>query len=257
MAGTGVSGAAGATVDLGSNTWYFASSATGATAGSLSDSSGTLTYQTSSATANTMIWTYFSSQALVSTGDSLTFNFTLSDSSVLNTAASLRIGLFNSGGTQVANNLSGTIADSGFTNYTGDSAWVADHVSTTTSNIECRSSTSTTLWASAAFASLGTGAGAALSANTPYNGSLTLTKVSTGVQVAISLGGATFSYIDTSGKTSSYDTLSFFSTAATDTLTLSNMSIAYAAAPEPGVVALLGAGAALVGLPLLRRRRAS
>ena len=253
-----VSDVTASTLSLGGNTWYFASSGTDATAGSLTDSSGTLAYKTSSSTANSMIWTYFSAQTLVSTGDSLTLNFTLSDSSITNTSASLRIGLFNSGGTQVTNNLSGTIADPGFNNYTGDSSWVATHSSgTTASTIEDRSSASQTLWASAAFTSLGTGSGGALTANTPSNDSLTLTKVATGIQVTVSLGATTFSYIDTSGRTSSFDTLSFFSTAATDTLTLSNLSITYAAVPEPGTTALLGIGTMLAALPLWRRRHAS
>ena len=65
------------------------------------------------------LWSYFSGQALVEDGDSITLSFTVTPIDATATAYDFRFGLFNSGGTKVLNNLSGANTDDGFLDTLG------------------------------------------------------------------------------------------------------------------------------------------
>ena len=103
-----------------SGTWY-----TGSNNGIpyLSDpASNSFTWGTdgTSATASTgSLWSYFSDMTLANDGDAITASFTVTPLDASATTQSLRFGLFNDGGTQVLNDLSGTNSDDGFLSTLG------------------------------------------------------------------------------------------------------------------------------------------
>ena len=103
-----------------SGTWY-----TGSNNGipSLSDpASNSFTWGTdgNSETASTgSLWSYFSDMTLANDGDAITLSFTVTPLDATATVQSFRVGLYNDGGTQVLNNLSGTNSDAGFTDTLG------------------------------------------------------------------------------------------------------------------------------------------
>ena len=109
----------GTTVPL-DGTWY-----TGSNNGtpSLSDpDSDSFVWGTDDSTTATAqkgtVWTYFDPMSLANDGDSITLSLTtvpVEDA----TAHSFRLGLFNSGGSKVLNNLDGTNSDSGFSGSVG------------------------------------------------------------------------------------------------------------------------------------------
>ena len=108
-----------AVTDL-NGTWY-----TGSNNGtpSLSDpSSNSFTWGTdgTSATASKGgLWSYFSDITLANDGEAITLSFTVTPLDASATTQSFRFGLYNDGGTQVLNNLSGTNSDAGFTSTLG------------------------------------------------------------------------------------------------------------------------------------------
>jgi hypothetical protein len=74
---------------------------------------------TSATASKGALWSYFSDQALANDGEVLTASFTVTPLDATATAQSFRFGLYNDGGTQVLNNLSGTNSDSGFLSTLG------------------------------------------------------------------------------------------------------------------------------------------
>ena len=101
-------------------TWYMGSNSG---TPSISDpASNSFTWGTdgTSETASTgSLWSYFPDMTLVNDGDAITLSFTVTPLDASATTQSLRFGLFNDGGTQVLNNISGTNSDAGFLSTMG------------------------------------------------------------------------------------------------------------------------------------------
>ena len=65
------------------------------------------------------LWSYFPAQSLAADGDFIELSFTVTPVDATGNNQSFRFGLFNSGGTQVLNNLSGSNSDAGFLDTLG------------------------------------------------------------------------------------------------------------------------------------------
>ena len=257
---------AGITLLDGSTQWYFTGGGASGS-GSMTDntSTGTVAW-TPDSSQNTMIWAYLGSTQTLAVGDSLSFTFTLTTGSTasFNSGTLLRLGLFNSNGSSPytpTSNQYGSIANAAWLNDSGYGTTVdvgsTDTGSASQTKVRLSTASNTTLWAGAAFSNVGsTGSDADLAKSTVYSGSYVLTRESNGMQISMTLGGMTYTVLDTTASTTSFDTVSLFSGGAADSYTLSNMLISYQAVPEPSVIMLLSAGL-LLGLVRYRAIKAA
>ena len=160
-----------------SSAWYYAN-----TAGTVTASAATNVYiLDNNASGSLQTWTYFTdsgSQALaVGETLSVTFNFDLMGTVPTTvTDGALRFGLFDSGGTRVTANQTGSIANSNWDTDTGYSAFVnVNSLSpAVSSNLRQRDGTSTTLWAAGATTTLSSSAPGMIDLGTNGDGFTTL-----------------------------------------------------------------------------------
>jgi hypothetical protein len=217
--------------------------------------------------------TYFTasgSPVNLAVGESLTLSFTVSFSAVADAAGTFRVGLFNSGTRFTADAFGNTNAafSGNYAGYLG----VVNPGATSGTNIfrvyERSANNNLTSGSLTNFTQTGGSSGGTFKTfaiDTVYSAMLTLTLVDattlsinqsyTGVfsgDSVTSTASATIS--DTSGLTTSFDTLSFYYN-NTANLTFDNIKLDYTSAiPEPATVAML-AGFSVLGLAALRRRR--
>ena len=254
-----------------SSAWYYAN-----TAGTVTASAATNVYiLDNNASGSLQTWTYFTdsgSQALaVGETLSVTFNFDLMGTVPTTvTDGALRFGLFDSGGTRVTANQTGSIANSNWNTDTGYSAFVNVNSlsSDVSSNLRQRASgISDTLWAAAATTTLSSSAPGVIDLGSTsdfstlrYSATLSLTR-SSSTQVDLlttiksSDGSTTYFSLtgsDTSGLTTTFDTFSIFigQTVAQD-FAIDNVNINIV--PEPATWGLLAFG--LAATMAFRRRR--
>ncbi len=268
---------------LSSSNWYMGGS-TSATWSDGTHSEGTslasstqvvttssMTLAQTATNATVSLWTYFTpttllaSDATATSGDSVTLSFTLSTTATpLASSDLLRMGLFNSLATSTTAKdttlWSSSTTVTGSSTYTGDSAWTYLNSTAGTSNAAYSHIASTSgalLYSGTANTALTSAtAGAGLKSTTPVTLSLTYTLTTGGLVLTESANGTTlFTATDTS-VTGNYtlDTLYLYeANGVVDTLTLSNLSLTYAAVPEPSVSLLLLATG--TGMLLFRRLR--
>ncbi len=247
--------------------WYASS------ASSLAASPGAMT---GTATSSSRMWmTYFAepaSPAQLAVGEALkvTLDFTLQN--VVTTPATsrgLRIGLYNWSEASLARQSADSFSTSGLgDNATGYMLNMNVAQSFTTDNpiqlLERTDLANANLMGSTSqYTSLGSGGGKtddpAFTAGTPYTLELSIVRSaadSVDVSAAFSSSGwsATYKATDSSGAAFAFDTLAIRvnkSTDAAETFTFTRCNVEVV--PEPGVLALMGAG--LVGLALYRSRR--
>ncbi len=250
---------------LGNSTpWFFTSSAPSGQ-GSMTDNTttGTVTWTPSTTGgAYTMLWTYFAaagSPKSLNVGDSITYNFTLTSTLALQAGQVLRVGLFNSnpsGQYTPSGNQYNTIANTAFANDTGYAAYVDVGSTDTTNNTftyeRVGAPNNVTLWSSGNYTTLGTSgaqADAQLQANTPYKGSVTVTRLVTGMQLTTTIGNFSSTEVDTNSSQVSFDMISFLtiSMPSGNALTLSNMSVVYATSSSASLNAFGVNGSDLMG----------
>ncbi|EIP99165.1 hypothetical protein OpiT1DRAFT_03674 [Opitutaceae bacterium TAV1] len=247
----------------GANTWYVSGDTNTTYPGGLSYSADagnpTLTWTLgSSGKYNYMVAT-FDAVTLANVGDSLVLSWqiTPSGSDVFrNVDGALRVGLFNSGGSQISGNVSGA-TDARFNNDTGYAALYAPNVTPgANSKFFRRGNGNENLWSgrteiadSPTLVSPGTGV---------ITGSLTLKLIEGGLLITSVINGGTGQSVTTaSNLVTTFDALSFFATSgkADSTLTFPELSVTYVpAVPEPSTCAFL-AGAILLAFAVIHRRR--
>lgn len=216
-------------------------------------------------TTNTLsqVVSYFTpggSPVALSVGDTLTASFTLSGTAIANAADTLRIGLYNSGGTRVSADTSG-IADAAFNSYTGYGLWANMGTGSNSTDLVQRTSSSTTLFAGGAHSNVvSSTAPLGYSAATTYTLTFEIEYTS---ESSVSLtftdsNGYSKTAVDTSGLVTSFDTFALFlgSGSVETAFTVDNIHITTTSIPEPSSVATL-AGLGVLGLVISRRRRAA
>jgi hypothetical protein len=223
--------------------------------------SPSLTYTEGGITSFTYFLGYYTPVTLTNLNDSITFSFTLTASAnafsnVNNTnSAGLRIGLLNSGGSQITENVAGN-GSTTFNNYEGYAAFY-DPYATVGSNdrFKQRTASSSSLMGTGGFATdVSTTNTVWTGSPTSITGSFTLTRVADGLQItSVINGGTPQTVIDTSGINFTFDTFSFAAVAGSSTtpiVTFSDLTIT-TTVPEPSAIALLALGC---GVILLRSR---
>jgi len=218
-----------------------------------------LTYTGGTNSNYTYMVGYFTSSNLVNEGDSITLSYSLTPSSNIAFTGSneqnFRVGLYNSGGSKITSNPAGT-GDAAFNTSTGYMATYRPRGTVGAANSIYQRTSSNVILVGTGAHTLVDGAPTLVSPGTGnISGSLTLTRVSTGVQIeSVINGGAAQSVIDTSGLVTTFDTFSIFGISGdtNPTFTFSTLSITTASVPEPSRYLLLtGAFCALV----CRRKR--
>lgn len=206
---------------------------------------------------------YFNPATLVNIGDQivLTFtatytNFTTADSQAF------RFGLFNSSSARVTANSTSTDSAT-FNNYTGYRADYnpSNSGNTTASLLRERKVTSTNLFSTGSSPGLSSTPSTlpmlALSGS-PFSGTFTIEKTSTGVTMTTQVNGTTsVTAMDNASAFTTFDTIGFFTigTGGVNATSLILTDLQVAAVPEPSTVGLaLLAGGMVV---CLQRRRAS
>lgn len=223
-----------------SGTWY-----TGSNNGtpSLSDpDSNSFTWGTAGSATETAqaggLWSYFTPISLANDGDSIALSFTVTPGQTA-TTQSLRFGIFNSGGSKVENNLSGSNSDDGFLSTMGyfsvwnqsetfDSILYARAIAKTnplsTTNVSGQASVEQT-------ASIENNS-PVLTENVSYEMTFTLTRNSASEYfVSSSVDGAAVSGTTATINTASFDTVVFLNTPnGIDSFSFSNLQINYSPA---------------------------
>lgn len=241
----------------GENTFIVTNSGTGTTGLVLNSGPTTLIETIGSPGSFTYIVGYFGSASLVAIGDSITLSYTITPSSAgaFNAADSaFRVGLFNSNGTQLTgnSNTGGSAALNNDTGYGG--RYRPNGIPGSGNTVVQRSTGNDVLWASGNLTTV-TGSPTLVSPGTAtFNGSLTLTLVTTGVQItSVVNGGAAQMVIDTSGLITSFDSFSVFAQPGSSSPTLTFSELTVSTVPEPSAVLLLG----MAGLGLILGRKRS
>lgn len=229
-------------------------------------SSGTLVTKNGLTTLS--YFTAAGSPVNLAAGESLKLTFSFSLGSVVDSVGNFRVGLFNSGTRLTADsfgnaNAAFTGAYAGYlgvvnTGATANNMFRLYERGTSTSLISGSIGTSN-------YALTGSGGGAfkTFVANTTYTAELILSRTdATTMSLKQSYTGifsgdtvnstATATVVDTSGITTSFDTLALYYN-NTSSLTFDNVAIEYSAIPEPATFAAL-AGAAILGFVVVRRR---
>lgn len=244
-----------------SSAWYRG------TAGSInwSAASGAFVHTaTSTTSAATVGWTHFT-PVTIQDNQSLTVSLTLSLSSIVNANNNrLDFGLFNSNGTQRTSNTN-TAGHADLQNDTGyrlNFNPSATAPATPSGWYERTSNTSINPFANAdntlLTGSTGetTGNVLTMTTNTPVTVTLVLTRSGSALSIASTVGAWTQTATDASGQFT-FDTFAFNTGSnnlgTNGTMTIDNVSIV-TTIPEPSSAALM-AGAAMLGLVGLRRRR--
>lgn len=192
-----------------SSAWFYS----GTPASNLVAASSSLQWTT---TTSSLILSHFTSQT-VATGESITLQFsTVVSGPIVGIQSGLRVGLFNSGGSQISADGYG-ISNILFQGYAGYGAFVdAGYISETESRIFRRLPGST----SAANSLMGSGypsviggaaSGSQLVAGKTYAGILTIRNNGTTSTITLSLNGVVLSTVDANHYTT-FDTVAFFAT---------------------------------------------
>ncbi len=199
---------------------------------------------------------YFDLTSLLALGDSLTISYAVDTSSITtfqNSDQQFRVGLFNSGGSQLTANVGTTSATfNGYDGYVG--TYRPNGASGAANTLRERTGTNDLLWSGGSYTTL-SGAPTLVSPGTgDFTGSFKLTLVASGVEISSVInGGAAQTVIDTTGTLTSFDTFSIFANPLNNSPTLVFTALSVTTSvPEPSVVGLVGCG---LGLGLLRRRR--
>ena len=208
------------------------------------------------ATSFSLVSTFNSHTLAVGVSMILSFSVTLSFAGSAS-ASSLRVGLFNSGGTvPTADSNGGNGADPAFNAWVGYSYWSPyGSITGVDSNIRERSGTDNILFGTTVNPSRNTSAytSGSIVNGTTYQGSFRLTNDGSSLTVAATLGTNTQSWTDTSPSATSFDALGFFAGAtpigANGSFTLDNVMVETIPAPSSAVLA------AIAPVLLLRRRR--
>lgn len=207
--------------------------------------------------ASFSLTTYFNSTAL-GIGQTITLSFSLTTDFKGDAAAdSFRFGLFNSGGSTLASDVSATNgSNAAFDAWTGYSFWSPyGSVTGTTSSIRERTGTNYILYNATANPSRDTvdyTSGNLVNA-TAYLGSFSITNNGSSLTISATLGNTTQTWTDTSPTATTFDSLSFFvggtPIGTGGSFTLDNVKVEVI--PEPSSALLL----ALLGMPAMLRRR--
>lgn len=241
----------------GENTFFVSNSQ--ASPSGLAYNSGTpsLTWTEGASSSFTYLVGYFNSSTLINTGDSISLSFAIAPSSVSAFSSadlSLRLGLFNSGGSKLTANVAsaGAASLSAYTGYMG--AYRPNGTTSAADSFYQRTGTNTNLMATGAY-SLVSGSPTLVSPGTGnITGTLTFTLVPTGLEIrSVINGGAAQSVIDTSGLVSTFDSFSFFATSGNTNATFTFTDLSVSTVPEPSTYALLAGGLCI--LACLRKRR--
>ncbi len=235
-----------------SSRWFFHSGA-----GSLTASPGAMNWTIAGGYGSML--TYFSasgSPVQLAVGDTLAVSFTMN---VANPGAtpldqSLRFGLFNSQGTRVSAD-GGTRFNNIFNNYQGYYGSINPLSSAANKFYAYRrgGTAANDLFTQSSIFLPSSGAGLQWSAGV-INGSLSVTRLASGLRFRAQLGDAVVDVTDATSTYFSFDTLAFYTAGETNTaasLTFTHFEVErLQAVPEPGVAALLLG----VGVLFCRRR---
>lgn len=207
---------------------------------------------------NTTYFTDSGAQSLA-VGDSLSFTYTVTTASGgVSGNNLLRIALLNSGGQRLTADNQGKV-NTAFGGYVGYAFWTDPYsaLAGKSSIQERNAGISDDLFATTPtnpWTGLSTQPGTNLSADIPYNGSLTITRTATGVNIVSVLNGVTVSVSDESSAFTAFDTISINGTGGfTANSAFDNIVVTYTPVPEPSAGWLLG-GAGLA-FALIRRPR--
>jgi hypothetical protein len=244
----------------GENTYFVSNASASGTGAGLAYNSGTpslLWTQGSTNNQYTFMLAYLGSSAvLTNTGDSVTLSYAITPSGPgafsSSTDGSFRLGLFNSNGSKITGDQTGTGSGT-FSNYGGYLAYYRPNGSTTASDSFYQRTTGSSVLPTSngspaltpTLVSPGTGA---------ITGSLTITKLALGVQLdSVINGGAVQSITDTTSVVTTFDTLSFLSFGGPSNATLYFTELSVTTVPEPSSWALMGMGG--VAVLCFRRRK--
>jgi hypothetical protein len=257
--------APGGAQNLPSSAQWFLNAGSSITASYVSDSS----INENLSTGDQSLTAYFTNAGTqsLSAGDTIDASFSFTMSGTANIADGIRVGFLNSGGSRPTINTD--VTDSSFTSYTGYAAFF--NPTTSTTNLDARSSANTNLIASsAAYGSLG--APSVLS-GTPFaltSGDLTVGQLAltyTGSQMIVTFGltdTATSAQVIYSLTTSTISATAFDTivigglsgAAGAGSLSISNASVTFLTVPEPPVYVLCAGGlVVLAAAGWLSRRR--
>ena len=222
-----------------SGTWYTGSN-NGTPSLSNPDSNNFTWGTDGSATETTQtgfLWSYFSAQSLANDGDSITLSFTVTPLDATAAAHSFRFGLFNSGGSQVLNNLVGTNSDTGFLSTLGYFSQWNQGGTVPDAYLYARTAGKTNPLSSTSLVQLinQDTVSPTLAQGAAYDMTLTVTRNSAmEYGVTSSIDGAVISGTTTTINATSFDTVAFLNPpTGIDSFTFSNLQIHFSPVIQP------------------------
>lgn len=201
--------------------------------------------------------TYFTPASLA-VGQSIELSFEFRQSLTTTSGTGFRFGLFDSQGTRISANQTGTggTANAAFNDDRGYATFAS--LSSNTSHftdIRERVTANDTFWTNGAFATLGALAPrVTTAANTTYLASLLITYVDAStVSITSTINGVSMTRTDSSSLLTTFDALSIFTDGNSGTMSYKNVVVTTSGIPEPSASAAL-LGVAGLGLAICRRR---
>lgn len=185
-------------------------------------------------------------------GESLTLSFNYRLSAALNAGDALRFGLFNTNGSPVTTDTNGSSATNGYTGYMGYTN--PNSSSATGTRLIVDTDATNRFFTTSGLTVITTGPAFAAGANVQ---SVTLTimrESATEMRVTGNAGGGVFGGLESVSNFTSFDTVGFRLNSTSTGLSIGDISLTYAAIPEPASSAAL-VGVGLLGFAALRRRR--
>jgi hypothetical protein len=227
----------------GSSRWYYLGGS-----GSMSASNHTLNWNIGSGYASAL--TYFSAAPIaLEVGDTLTASLTLAFDNIGATslANSLRIGLFNSGGTRVSADVPGSRFNPTFNNYAGyyGNLNPLSTAANTFSAYRRGNTANQDLFTLSSLYLSPSGNSVLFQEDTPLQVITRVTRTATGVAWSFTIGGTTIQGIDVGSSYFSFDTLALYVAGPTNTaqnLLLSNINVEVIPEAQSALLILLGAG---------------
>lgn len=241
------------------NGWFtFTTATTASSSVNGTNGSFTLTPQVTNGNGVSLATVTYFTPTTLGTGQSIELSFDLNYTvRPASRDTGLRFGLFNSFGSRLATDQSGTggSANAAFNDDRGYAVFTSLASDALTHSIRERSSDNTTFWTNAAFATVGTaGTRPATAANTTFNISLLITYVDAETMSVVStINGVEFARVDASPATATFDTFAFFTDGNNGNITISDVLVT-SSIPEPSTYAAL-LGVTGLGLAAVRRKR--